>query len=221
MTSASAIALAPSVKPTAPFAASRPISVRCAAGQPLGRGGVGVDLGEPDLARPAGQELDDRDVVDRRVGVRQRDHRRDPAGRRGLAAALDRFHVLGAGLAQLHAHIDEPGSEAQPLGVARSRHRGPRTARSPPTAAMSVAFDQQIAASVEPAFRVEQSSAAEQGAGSVSRPAAHCRDRGSGSRGRPCGPRPPSRPDGGSGCGRCRRRPRCRSRRRGSSAPDA
>ena len=42
-----------------------------APGDRLGRRGVGVDLGELDLARPAGEELDDRDVVDRRVGVRQ------------------------------------------------------------------------------------------------------------------------------------------------------
>ena len=30
-----------------------------AAGQPLGRCGISVDLGELDLARPAGEELDD------------------------------------------------------------------------------------------------------------------------------------------------------------------
>ena len=42
------------------------------AGEALGRRGVGVDLGEPDLARAAGQELDDRDIVDRRLGVGQR-----------------------------------------------------------------------------------------------------------------------------------------------------
>ena len=83
--------------------------------QPFGRCGVGVDLGELDLARPAGEELDDRDVVDRRVGVGQGDHRRDPARRRGAPAALDQFHVLGTRLAQLHAHVDEPRRQAQPL----------------------------------------------------------------------------------------------------------
>ena len=144
ITSALATAFTPSVKPSAPFAASRPISVSSLAGEPLGRRGIGVDLGELDLARPPGEELDDRDVVDRRLGVGQRDHRRDPAGRGGPAAALDRFHVLGAGLAQLHAHVDEPGREAQPVGIARSLHvarsemtrrrRGdavPSTSRSP------------------------------------------------------------------------------------------
>ena len=76
-----------------------------------------MDLGEPDLARAAGEKFDDRDIVDRRVGVGQRHHRRDPARRRRLPAAFDQFHVLGAGLAQLHAHVDETGCQAQPLGL--------------------------------------------------------------------------------------------------------
>ena len=113
--------------------------------QPLGRGGIGVDLGELHLARAPRQELDDRDVVDRRLGIRQRHHRRDPAGRRRLAAALDQLHVLGAGLAQLHAHIDEARREAQPgeiddLGIVADLRadsgpsaaiRSPSTSRSP------------------------------------------------------------------------------------------
>ena len=40
-----------------------------ASGHSLGRGGVSVQLGEPDLARPPCQKLDDRDIVDRRLGV--------------------------------------------------------------------------------------------------------------------------------------------------------
>ncbi len=88
-----------------------------AAGQTLGRGGVGVDLGELHFAGAAGEKLDDRDVIDRRLGVGQRHHRGDPTGSGGLTAALDRLHVLGAGLAQLDAHVDEAGREAEPREI--------------------------------------------------------------------------------------------------------
>ncbi len=83
-----------------------------APGNRLGRRGISVDLGEFDLACPAGEELDHRDVVYRRVGVRQGDHRRAPAGGSGSPSGLYRFHVLGTGLAQLDAHVDEPWSQA-------------------------------------------------------------------------------------------------------------
>ena len=163
MTSASATALTPSVKPSAPLAASRPISVSSLPAQALGRRGVGVDLGEPDLARAAGEELDDRDIVDRRLGIGQRDHRRDAAGRGGLAAALDRFHVLGAGLAQLHAHVDQPGRQAQPAAASTiSASASAVGAASAPTAAIRPSIDEQIAGCVEPARGIEQPRAADQ-----------------------------------------------------------
>jgi hypothetical protein len=76
-----------------------------------------MDLGKPHFAGAAGDKLDDGDVVDRRLGVGQRHHRCDTAGRCRPPAALDRFHVLGAGLAQLDAHIDEPRREAQPGAI--------------------------------------------------------------------------------------------------------
>ena len=125
-----------------------------------------MDLGELDLARPAGQELDDRNVVNRRVGIGERDHRRHPAGRGGLPAALDRFHVLGAGLAQLHTHIDEAGSQAQPLG----HHRleiplaGGESSTDRPD---SFALEEQVADRVEPALGIEQPGAANQHTGSA------------------------------------------------------
>ena len=126
-----------------------------AAFEAFGRRGIGVDLGELRLARPPGQELDHRDVIDGRLGVGQRHHRRDAAGGRRPTAALDRFHVLGAGLAQLHAHIDEAGRQAKPrggnglggLGAARevAADRGD-----------AAGFDQEVAGPVEPACRIEQ-----------------------------------------------------------------
>ena len=125
----------------------------------LGRRRVGMHLGEPDLAGASGQELDDRDIVDRRVGVRQRHHRCDPARRGGPPAALDRFQVLGTGLAQLHAHIDEPRRQAQPLGIhplgIARRGREVAADRGDP-----FALDQEIAGRVEPACGIEQSGAA-------------------------------------------------------------
>ena len=68
-----------------------------------------------------------------------------PPAAAALAAAFDRLHVLGAGLAQLHAHIDEAGRQAQPgeiddLGLASGLRaipgpsaamRSPSTSRSP------------------------------------------------------------------------------------------
>jgi hypothetical protein len=124
-----------------------------------------VQLGEPRLARPPGEELDDRDIVDRRLGVGQRHHRRDAARRRGMAGALDRFQMLGAGLAQLHPHIDEPRRQAQPAGldnldiVAKAGIGEARTDRGDMRT-----VDQQIARRIEPAFRIDQPDIAEQAA---------------------------------------------------------
>ena len=129
--------------------------------QPLGSRRIGMDLGELGLAGTAGEELDHRDIVDRRVGVRQRHHRRDAAGRGGPPAALDRFEVLGPRLAQLHAHVDEPRRQAQPVGQNRlgvsCRVRQIAADRGDP-----LALDQQITRRVEPACRVEQPGVADQ-----------------------------------------------------------
>ncbi len=133
--------------------------------QPLGRGGVGVDFGELHLARAPRQEFDDRDVVDRRLGVGQRHQGRDAAGRRGPAAAFDRLHVLGAGLAQLHAHIDEAGRETQAGEIDGFDIAADLRADSRPERRDAVALDQQIAALIEPALRVEQPRVAVQAAG--------------------------------------------------------
>ena len=54
------------------------------------------------------QEVDHRGVVDRRRGVGPRDQRRDAAGRRRRRRAGDGLAVLGPGLADEHAHVDQP-----------------------------------------------------------------------------------------------------------------
>src|SRR5262249_42203186 len=145
------------------------------------------------FAGTAGEELDDRDVVDRRLGVRQSHHRRDPAGGGGLATALDRFHVLGARLAQLHPHFDETRGEAPP-GRADALDGGAQTlaAKIVTDRGGALALDEEAAGRVATAFRVDQPSAAKQPPDTahraiLTRPAGHCRDRARGSRGRPCG----------------------------------
>ena len=128
-----------------------------AALQPLRRRRVGVDLSEPRLARPPREKLHDRDIVDRRLGVGQCHHRRDAARRGGMAGALDRLHVLGAGLAQLHAHIDEPRRQAQPAGIDDLDVVGKtRFGEAGADRRDLVAVDQQIARRIEPAFRINE-----------------------------------------------------------------
>ena len=125
--------------------------------QTLGDGGVGVDLALLHLPRPAGQELDHCRVVDRRVGVGQDRHAGDPAGGRGRHAAVDPLLVLGAGLAELHAHVDQARRQAQALGVdhlgtaGRQRHRHARADLGDPAA-----DDQHAPSPVEPGCGVEQ-----------------------------------------------------------------
>ena len=192
MTSASAIALTPSVKPTAPFAASRPISVSSRPGQSLGGGGVGVDLGELHLARAAREELDNRHVVDRRLGVRQRHHRRDARRRRRPAR---RFRSIPCARRRARAAARACRRSPAP-GTARrdrrSRHRRPRW--SPPTAAIRSPSTSRSPAASSPL--AGSSSRAARNRRRLTAAAGCCRDRGSGSRGTPCAPPPPSRPAG-------------------------
>src|SRR5262249_4081977 len=80
--------------------------------QSLGYGAVAIDLGEPRFSRAPGDELDRRDVVDDRLRVWQAHHAGDAAGGGGLGAAGNGLHMLFAGLAKLHAHVDEAGRQA-------------------------------------------------------------------------------------------------------------
>ncbi len=89
-----------------------------------------------------------------------------------MARALDRFHVLGAGFTQLHAHIDETRCETQPasvddLGILGKAGIGkPRADRGDP-----VAFDQEIARRIEPAVGIDEPSISDE----PSR-GGHCKD---------------------------------------------
>ena len=75
--------------------------------EPLGqsRRGVNADLGV--VARAAQDEVDHRRVVDRRIGVRPRDEGGHAPGGGGGAGAGDGLAMLGPGLADEGAHVDE------------------------------------------------------------------------------------------------------------------
>ena len=78
---------------------------------------AGQHLAQPGLAALLAHELDDRHAVLRRVGVRHRDDRGEPAERRGAAAGLDGLGLLLAGLAQVHVQVDEAGADDAAGGV--------------------------------------------------------------------------------------------------------
>ena len=78
------------------------------AGAALGDRAIGVDLDPLLLARAPRDELDHRRIVDRRLGVGQAGEAGHAARRRRLGAALEGLLVLGAGLAEQDAHVDQP-----------------------------------------------------------------------------------------------------------------
>ena len=55
--------------------------------------------------------------VDRRFGVGDAGHAREPAGQRRSRAGLDCLVFLPARLAEVNVHVDEPGSDHEPGGV--------------------------------------------------------------------------------------------------------
>ena len=72
----------------------------------------------------------------------------------------DRLHVLGAGLAQLHPHVDEPGREAQPREIDYFNVVAEALAKLSAERRDPVALDQEIARRVEPARRIEEAGVA-------------------------------------------------------------
>ena len=79
------------------------------------RAGQHADFGGG--ARAAQDEIDHGGIVDRWIGVRAGDERRHAARRGGGAGAGDGLAVLGAGLADEDAHVDETGREDVALAV--------------------------------------------------------------------------------------------------------
>ena len=126
------------------------------------------------------------------------------------------------GLAELDPHVHQARRQAMAAAIDDTRAggigAGARADRCDPSV-----DDEEVTLLVEPRGGIEEARVLEErarGHGVIS-PAACCRARGSALRGTPSAPRHPSPPADGSGCGRCRRRPRCRSRRRGSWGRDA
>ena len=85
-------------------------------GATLGNSAVRVNLDPLLLPGAPRNELDHRRIVDRRLGVGQAGKAGDAAGRSRLGAALEGFLVLGAGLAEQYAHVDQPRREAETFG---------------------------------------------------------------------------------------------------------
>ena len=69
------------------------------------------------VARPAHDEIDDRRVIDHRLGVGHDDHGGDAARRRRFRRAGQRLAVFGAGFAGEHPHVDEARHQRQPGAV--------------------------------------------------------------------------------------------------------
>ena len=98
----------PSVKATAPACFQQAdlgdlLAVE-AAGESAATGRTRTTAG---VARPAQQKIDDRRLVDRRIGVGPREDRRDAARRGRRRRRGDRLAMLGARLADEGAHVDE------------------------------------------------------------------------------------------------------------------
>ena len=100
--------------------------------EPLGqrRGRQHAHLGGG--ARAAQDEIDHGGIVDRRIGVGPRDQRRHAARRRGGAGAGDRLAMLGAGLADEGAHVDQPGRDDVAAAIDDPRFGAERPRASPP-----------------------------------------------------------------------------------------
>jgi hypothetical protein len=76
-----------------------------------------VDIGVPGLAAEAPDLLDDTGGVGDRIGVGHREHRGEPAERRGPGAGEDGLGVLATGLPQVRVQVDETRQRDQPLRI--------------------------------------------------------------------------------------------------------
>ena len=92
-------------------AAQKPDLAHLLAEQPLGHGGHGMDVDERRVAGAPQDEIDQRHVVDHRVGIRHADDCGDAAGRSGAARGGQGLAMLVAGLAGEHHHVDEAGDK--------------------------------------------------------------------------------------------------------------
>ena len=78
-----------------------------------------VYVAQPGPPRLGAHELDDRQRVLRRLGVRHRNDRGESAEGRGAAPGLDRLRFFSAGLAEMHVQVDEAGRDDAAGGIER------------------------------------------------------------------------------------------------------
>ena len=216
-----------------PASASSPISVRSAALESDGERADRMDVGLIERASPMLQHLDEAGLVERRIRIRRTGKAGDAAGDCRAHFGFERRLVLEARLAQARGQVDQSRGDDEPVCVERAvgaprrrgRRRSPRPCRRR-RRAMS---------------RDRRRSSGRSGDRCGSRSSCQCRPAAKGTarpKGRepsgqrasvhappacsspPSAPRCRTSPAGGSPIAR-RRRPPSRSRRHGSSAPDA
>ena len=204
-----------------------------------------VHMDDGPLARAALHVVDQRYLIDDRLGIRHAHDGRDAARCRGKARGLEGFAMLLAGIARIDLRVDEPGAENVSVAV-DDRRPGWRIAAQMSADVRDHAIcDQQPAGLIAPRCRIDDACIDEDGAGGgirtcfcsipaswwphaltsflIGRATRHVSGSADGALGLPappCGRQHPSRPARGSHCASGRRSAK-RSRHRGSSGPDA
>ena len=131
--------------------------------QALGQRRHRLHVHDRGVARAAQHEIDDRRIVDHRIGVGLADDGGDAAGGRGLARGGERLAIFGARLADEGAHVDQAGRDHAPVAVddlGAFRHAG-RVDAALGLADHAVG-DQQVAGEIEIARRIDDPGVGEQ-----------------------------------------------------------
>ena len=115
------------------------------------------------VARAAQHEIDDRRIVDHRIGVGLAHDGGDAAGRRRLARRRKRLAIFGAGLADEGAHVDQAGRDHAAVAIddlGALGHAGRMDAAL--GLADHAVGDQQVAGKIEIARRIDDPGVGEQ-----------------------------------------------------------
>ncbi len=107
----------PLVKAMAPARLSRPISVISSPFKPARHRGHDVNVDDGVVAGAALDEVDERHLIDDRLGVGHDDDGRDAAGGGGVARGLQRFAMLVAGFAGEDLRVDQAGGEDMAVAI--------------------------------------------------------------------------------------------------------
>ncbi len=180
-----------------------------------------VDVDDRGVAGAAQDKIHCRRIVDDGRRIRLADDGGDAAGCRRLACGGKGFAVAGAGLADKGAHVDQPGRDDLAGAIddiGTLGHAG--GADAAPGFADRAVGDQHVTEAVEIARGIDQAGVGEQDRAAIGQHFKRSADCGRALRAPPSAPPLPFQPARGSAIARRRRRT-SRSRRRGSSAPDA